>query len=75
MNTIALFQLLGDIDDIYVEHAGQPVKKRAVRVWLPVAACAAAVLAQLLARPPLMAAAAPSVSSVARRPSRVYSLR
>ena len=48
MKELALFQLLGDIDDAYVEGAAQPVKKRpGLRVWLPVAACAAAVLLAL----------------------------
>lgn len=48
MKEIALFQLLGDIDDTYVTGAAQPVKKRnRVRVWLPVAACAAVVLLAL----------------------------
>ena len=48
MNTFALFQLLGDIDDSFVDSAAQPVKKRSrARVWLPVAACAAVVLLAL----------------------------
>ena len=48
MKEIALFQLLGDMDDSFVTGAAQPVKKRArARVWLPVAACAAVVLLAL----------------------------
>lgn len=45
MNSEALFRLLGDMDETYVTGAEQPVKRRSpVRLWLPAAVCAAAVL-------------------------------
>lgn len=45
MNNEALFRLLGDMDETYVTGAEQPMKRRnPLRLWLPAAVCAAALL-------------------------------